>query len=91
MKSAYELAMERMGTTLHCYTSEQKEQLAELDRVYAAKIAQAKLHAGQKVNSVGSDPAMHRQVMDDLQVELASLESRRDKEKEALRASFKSH
>jgi len=41
MKTAYELAMERLGKTAPTVklTAEQKQQLAELDSQYAAKIA----------------------------------------------------
>lgn len=45
MKSAYELAMERLNKTSPTLklTAEQKKQLAELDSKYAAKIAEREI------------------------------------------------
>ncbi len=45
MKSAYELAMDRLGKTAAPakLTTAQKAELAELDSIYAAKLAQADL------------------------------------------------
>lgn len=45
MKSAYELAMERLNKTSPTVklTAEQKKQLAELDSIYAAKIAEREI------------------------------------------------
>lgn len=45
MKSAYELAMERLNKNAPSakLTDDQKKQLAELDSVYAAKIAQREI------------------------------------------------
>jgi hypothetical protein len=45
MKTAYELAMERLGKTAPTVklTAEQKQQLAELDSQYAAKTAQREI------------------------------------------------
>lgn len=45
MKSAYELAMERLNKTSPTVklTGAQKEQMAELDSVYAAKLAQREI------------------------------------------------
>lgn len=45
MKSAYELAMERLNKTapITKLTNEQKKQLAELDSKYAAKIAEREI------------------------------------------------
>ena len=45
MKTAYELAMERLGKTAPVVklSTEQKKQLAELDSQYAAKIAEREI------------------------------------------------
>jgi hypothetical protein len=45
MKSAYELAMERLGKSapLAKLTDEQKKELAELDSTYAAKVAEREI------------------------------------------------
>ena len=46
MKSAYELAMERLSKSAPTVkpTNEQKKQLAELDSVYKAKTAEREIH-----------------------------------------------
>jgi Spy/CpxP family protein refolding chaperone len=45
MKTSYELAMERLGKTAPTVkvTAEQKQQLAELDSQYAAKLAEREI------------------------------------------------
>ena len=45
MKSAYELAMERLNKNSHSVklTDEKKKELAELDSVYAAKVAEREI------------------------------------------------
>ena len=49
IKSAYELAMERMGGSPgKKLTQQQKANLAELDRVYSAKIAEEELSLNPK-------------------------------------------
>ena len=50
IKSAYELALERMGGQPgKKLTAQQKAKLAELDRVYSAKIAEEELSLNPKV------------------------------------------
>ncbi len=89
MKSAYELAMERLGGEVLSLTDEQKEELAEVDRVYDAKAAQAKFAAAGRLESTGGDKEKEDQVREDLVVELASVESRRKRKKNELRDGFK--
>lgn len=50
MKSAYELAMERLNkqSPQVKLTAEQKEKIAELDSVYSAKIAEREIHLNGK-------------------------------------------
>lgn len=88
MKSAYELAMERLGGGVKQYTTQQKEQLADLDRIYDAKIAQAKFDASARQDKAGRDLEKLKQAQDDLAVEIRSLEERRDRKKEELRQQF---
>ena len=89
MKSAFELAMERFGGTVQQFTAEQKEQLAEVDRLYEAKIAQARFDAQARQEACQGDPAKLSQVQSDLIVEIRSLETRRERKKEELRKDFK--
>jgi hypothetical protein len=90
MKSAFELAMERFGGAVQKLTVEQKEQLAEVDRLYEAKIAQARFDAQARQESCQGDREKLGQVQSDLIVEIRSLETRREREKEKLRKDFKS-
>jgi len=84
MKSAYELAMERLGgAPLQNYTAEQKERLAEIDRKYDARVAQLRLQSGPE-----SDPPADREARERLAAEIASLEERRNQEKDELRQRF---
>ena len=53
MKSAYELAMERLNkdSPIAQMTAEQKEQLSELDSEYAAKIAEKEIFLNGEIES----------------------------------------
>ena len=88
MKSAYELAMQRLGGTTRQYTVEQKEQLADLDRLYDSKIVQAKFEAQARRAGAHADAAKLKQIDDDMAVEIRSHEARRERRKEELRTAF---
>jgi hypothetical protein len=88
MKSAFELAMERLGGTTHEFTPEQKERLAAVDRDYAAKIAQARFENQARLDKAEGDLEKLKQIKDDLAVELRSLEERKERAKEQLRKEF---
>jgi hypothetical protein len=88
MKSAYELAMERSGVkSVKKLTEDQKEKISELDAIYKSKIAEAKLAAGEKKNKAAGDISILTQLSEDLVVELASLNSKIEREKERIRNS----
>jgi len=87
MKSAFERAMERFGGELHEYTDEEKEQLAEVDRIYDAKAAQARFDAQARLQAA-EEEAQRQQVRDDMATELASIEERRERAKRELREQF---
>lgn len=88
MKSAFELAMERFGGAVQQFSVEQKAQLAEVDHLYEAKIAQARFDAKARQERCQGDPEKLSQVQSDLAVEIRSLETRRDRKKEELRQEF---
>lgn len=88
MKSAFELAMERLGGSSKQYSNEQKQLLADIDKLYDAKFAQAKFAAADRLKKAGNDPAQQEQIQNDLAVELRSLEERRDHKKDELRQQF---
>jgi hypothetical protein len=92
MKSAYELAMERLqqASPSLSLTEEQKKELAEIDSKYRAKIAEKELFLSEQVRKAQAEGKADD--IDSLQKQLAS-EVRRFQEeceakKEKLRASF---
>lgn len=88
IKSAYELAMERLGQSKSPKLSEaQKSRLAELDRIYAAKIAEVEIDLKPKIaaeNAHGRHEeaaALEKTLRDEIQ----KLRSKLESEKEAVR------
>ena len=49
MKSAYELAMERMGGDDVPLTEDQKRKISDIETKYKAKIAERKIFFGKKI------------------------------------------
>jgi hypothetical protein len=93
MKTAYELAMERLGGTRQ-YTEEQKRRMAEIDSLYQAKIAEARLRAEDRLkarpDAKEKDPeAKDDRVREELAGEVARLERKREAEKERIRNEAK--
>jgi demethoxyubiquinone hydroxylase (CLK1/Coq7/Cat5 family) len=92
MKSAYELAMERLdkkdkeaGVELTPPTDEQKAAIAEIRRVYQAKLAEIEiLHQG-RVRGM-PDPAERQALEEQYQRERTHLSSERDRKIEKARA-----
>ncbi len=90
MKSAYELAMERLAKSdpaAKPVTAEQKARLAEIDRVYQGKIAEREIFLKQQL-----DAALGARKFDDADKvrkqmfsERARLEEEREAEKESVR------
>ena len=91
MKSAYELAMERLAKSdpenAKPLTVEQKNRLAELDRVYKGKLAEREIFLKKQLNE-----ALAAQKADDIpkiQQQLASerarIEEERDEAKDRVR------
>lgn len=88
MKTAFELAMERLGGKAKSYTEEQKKQLADIDSLYESKIVQARFDAQARTQKADREPEKLAQIQEDLAVEIRSLEERRDRKKEDLRRQF---
>ena len=91
MKSAYELAMERLAksdpSASAPLTAEQKARLAEIDRVYKGKLAEREIFLKKQL-----DEAFAAQKLDDaekikqqLSSERARLDEERDAEKDRVR------
>ena len=87
MKSAYELAMERLNQTApQAKTSEaQKKELAELDSQYAAKIAEREIFLkGEIAKEIGNEnheaiEQLNRQLTSDRKSLQAELEEKKEK------------
>ena len=92
MKSAYELAMERLQKTSPSpsLTEEQKKELAELDSKYQAKIAEKELFLKDQIRKAQTEGKIDD--IDSLQKQLVSevrrLHEQCETKKEKLRASF---
>ena len=92
MKSAYELAMERLQQTSPSLslTDEQKKELAELDSKYQAKIAEKELFLNDQIRK--AQTAGNADDIESLQKQLVSevrrLQEECEASKEKLRASF---
>jgi hypothetical protein len=92
MKSAYELAMERLqkGEPSVALTAEQKQQLAEIDSTFKAKIAerevflQGEIAKAQAVGKIEEIAELQKQ----LSSEVRRLQEDWESKKEKLRASF---
>ena len=92
MKSAYELAMERLQKTSPSLslTEEQKKQLAEIDSKYRAKMAEKELFLRDQIRKAQTEGKADD--IDSLEKQLASdvrrLEEECEAAKEKLRSSF---
>ena len=88
MKSAYELAMERMdsgdGKPL---TDEQKEKIAEINTKYKAKIAERKIYLEKSVDDAlaKEDQTGAEEARKILAQEISSLEEKAEAEKDKIR------
>ena len=84
MKTAYELAMERLSKTAPAvkFTDAQKRQLAELDSKYAAKIAGREIALKQEIAQAAGDVekagALRQQLADERKKLQAELEEKKE-------------
>ncbi len=88
MKSAYELAMERLNqATPSVKVSPQlKKDLAELDSQYAAKIAEREIALAGEIARAADDPEKAQALREQLVHERKKLQSQLEDKKERLRA-----
>ena len=84
MKSAYELAIERLGGTRE-YSEAKKEQLAEIDSRYEARIAEVRLHADDKRKGLAPGSPELQELQEQLSRDVTRLEAKREAEKDAVR------
>ncbi|MEO6970142.1 MAG: hypothetical protein ABI217_04540 [Chthoniobacterales bacterium] len=92
MKSAYELAMERLEKTAPTVTltEEQKAQIAEIDSTYKAKIAEKELFLQEKLKEAGLSGTFEEfeKLEKQLATELRRLHEDWEEKKAKVRASF---
>jgi hypothetical protein len=92
MKSAYELAMERLEKSAPSVTltPEQKEQIAEIDSSYRAKIAEKELFLKDQIREArrGGSSDEAESLEKQLTVEVRRLQQDCEEKKEKLRAQF---
>ncbi len=91
MKSAYELAMERLAKsdpdTGKAITPEQKNRLAESDQVYQGKIAEREIFLKKQLNDAlaQQNADEYQKIQQQIVSERARLEEEREEEKERVR------
>ena len=92
MKSAYELAMERLekNAPTVALSSEQKEQIAEVESSYRAKIAEKELFLKDQIRQAraGGSTDEAESLEKQLSVEVRRLREDCEEKKEKLRRSF---
>jgi hypothetical protein len=84
MKSAYDLAMERLGGESKGLTAEQKAALAEIDSKTKAKIAETEIMFGQQL-ATENDPAKAAFIQQTRQQQIAKIKEGAEEEKESVR------
>ncbi len=91
IKSAYELAQERLGGPIAKLTTAQKKELAEIDKVYAAKLAEAELGLKEKIQAAIFDGKGEEaeKLQQRLSSELQKLRTEKEEAKEKIRAAKK--
>ena len=89
MKSAYELAMERLEKAQPSVklSEDQKNELAEIDERYRAKVAERELFLNEKIEEAQRDGAFEDAVQFERQLaaDRKNLEAEREEKKQAVR------
>lgn len=89
MKSAYELAMERLGQSAPArkLTADQKERLADLESLYKSKIAQIELELQDALRAAdgAGDYAKADKLRSEFVIDRQRLESEREAKKDRVR------
>jgi len=92
MKSAYELAMERLEKKAPSLTltDEQKQQMAEIDSTFKARIAEKELFLKEQIGKAQSAEKFEEaeSLQKQLTIDIRRLQEDAEAKKEKLRASF---
>jgi len=88
MKSAYEIAMERLNKNAPAtkLTARQKQQLAELDSRYAAKIAEREIALNGEIARTADDVEKEESLREQLVHERKKLQAELEEKKDRVRA-----
>ena len=88
MKSAYELAMERLNKSAPTVklTAAQKKELAELDTVYAAKIAGREIALKNEMALAADDVEKEESLREQLMLERKKIQAELEEKKERVRS-----
>jgi hypothetical protein len=88
MKTAYELAMERLNKNAPAakLSDAKKKELAELDSKYAAKIAEREIALNSEIAKSGGDLAKEESLREQLVTERKKLQADLEDKKEQARA-----
>jgi hypothetical protein len=86
LKSAWELALERTGGKTGKLTDAKKAKLAELEKVYTAKIAERELDLKPKIDAADK-PEEQQKLEEILRAQIAKLRAKLEEEKEKVRRS----
>ena len=91
MKTAYELAMERLNKSAPAakLTGAQKQELAELDSKYAAKIAGREIALKDEMAKAAGDPEKVAALGQQLTNERGKLQAELEEKKEAVRRALR--
>jgi len=92
MKSAYELAMERLEKKAPSLslTDEQKQQIAEIDSTFKARIAEKELFLKEQISTAQAAGKLEESesLQKQLSIDIRRLQEDAEAKKEKLRASF---
>lgn len=90
LKSAWELAMERMEREnggVRSLSEAQKKQIAEIDRKAAAKIAEVEIMMKERLLKADGNPEEVERITGDKKAETAKIQEKAEREKEKVRDS----
>jgi hypothetical protein len=92
MKSAYELAMERLEKKVPsvALTAEQKAQIAEVESTFKARIAERELFLREQISKANAAGKLEEaeSLQKQLAIDIRRLQEEAEAKKEKLRASF---
>jgi hypothetical protein len=87
MKSAYEIAMSRLDAKSPSVkvTAAQKAELAEIDNLFTARVAERKVFLEGEIKKAAGDPVAEEQLRRQLAGEIARIEEEREAKKDRVR------